>query len=182
MKKVIAFLLCSFLGIGMVGCSASNDPKVNGYKMGVVINDTTYTLPADASDLVDAGLLFNNINFSEYTGEDYLFNGTSTTPEFLFKYKISKEDELSYKHCKITGLSNDYYGNKTSLKTPEGLGLGSSFKKIRKTYGNPTINIKNQIYIYLDDTREYCYIFETDMFYYGTISSSEIENYENLAK
>lgn len=182
MKKIIVFLLCGLMGIGLFGCSSDNTPKINGHKMGVVINDTTYTLPVNALELIDIGLLFNNVTFSERAGEDYLFNGTNTTPEFLFKYKIDKKDGLSYKNCKITGLSNDYYGSNTTLKTPEGLGLGSTFKKIKETYGDPTINIKDQIYIYLDDSDEYCYIFESDLFYYGTISKSEIENYKNLAK
>lgn len=182
MKKIISFTLCFLVCFCLVGCSPEEKRTINGHEMGVVINKETYTLPTKASDLVDKGFLLNNMNFSSESGEDYLFNGTSTTPEFMIKYKFQKGAELTYKNCTITGITTDYYGNRTTIKTPEGLGLGSSLKKVKKIYGKPSININNEIYVYLDDSKEYCYVFESDLFYYGTITKAEIENYQNLAE
>lgn len=181
MKKIKKIICCLFLSMGLCACSVNrNEHTVNGHQMGVKINENVYEFPLNASQLVEKGFLFNNMKFDKKAGEDYLFNGTSKTPEFMIRYEFQKGEELSYKNCEIVGITSDLYGSRTKITTPEGLGLKSTKEKIKKVYGTPTININNEIYVYLDEKEEYCYIFESDMFYYGKISKSEIKQYKAL--
>ena len=166
MKKIIKYMFAGLFVLTLCACSinGSDTHKINGYSMGVKMNKEVYTLPMKASELVDKGFLFNNMKFNKKSGEDYLFNGTSKIPEFMIKYKFKKGDALTYKNCIITGLTSDLYGNRTKMTTPEGLGIGATKKQLEKKYGKSSININNEIFIYLDESNTYCYIFENDMF------------------
>lgn len=179
-KNIIFSLFFCFSLFVSSGCSKKKGEILNGHEMGVKINDVVYEMPIQASTLVDRGLLFNNMKFESVSGEDYLYNGTSTIPEFMVKYEFDDDTFLDDEHCRIVGITSDLYGNKTPVTTPEGFGLDADFEELKKTYGEPDINIDNDIYIYLNKDHTYCYIFEEGLFYCGTINEKEIENYKNM--
>ena len=182
-KKILNLILITFLCSSITACGSNNKKALKGHKMGMILNGVEYSLPLQASLLLDRGYLFDHVEFQKEGGEEYLFNGTSKEADFLFKYEFSDNaPAIDVEQCTLTGITVNRQAHKTLVTTPEGFGMNVDFNELEKTYGKPDINVNGEIYVYLNEDKTYCYIFKQNSFYYGKITEQEIEYYQKMVK